>query len=217
MEAVQIQLTGDLASVYDIYYRVHVQNIGWMGWAKNGASAGTSGYSYRIEAIQIKLQRKGTAAPGSTANAFKEQTKEAWQIRMDQEAASISSPTAYKILVDKKTNHLGIYQNKNGTWTPIYYWLCSTGAGYCTPSGTFSVGSRGYSFGGSTYTCYYWTAFIGSSYLFHSTLYHKGTFNSLDGRLGMNISHGCVRLAISNAKWIYQNIPSGTTVRVYMS
>lgn len=39
---------------------------------------------------------------------------------------------------------------------------------------------------------------------------------SLDGsRLGLHVSNGCVRLNINNAKWIYGNIPRGTTVRVY--
>ena len=32
---------------YDVYYRVHCQNFGWMDWAKNGESAGSAGYSYR--------------------------------------------------------------------------------------------------------------------------------------------------------------------------
>ena len=36
-----------------------------------------------------------------------------------------------------------------------------------------------------------------------------------DGRLGINASHGCVRLSIENAKWIYNTIPSGTKVIVY--
>lgn len=36
-----------------------------------------------------------------------------------------------------------------------------------------------------------------------------------DGRLGINASHGCVRLAIDDAKWIYDNIPSKTKVVVY--
>ncbi len=56
---------------YDIYYRVHSQNFGWMGWAKNGQSAGSSGYSYRLEAIQICIVEKGKGAPGSTSNCFK--------------------------------------------------------------------------------------------------------------------------------------------------
>ncbi len=71
LEAIQLKLEGNLASKYDIYYRVHAQNFGWMGWAKNGESAGSEGYSYRLEAIQVKLVAKGGSAPGSTANAFK--------------------------------------------------------------------------------------------------------------------------------------------------
>ena len=70
LEAIQIRLTGTVANYYDIYYRVHVQNYGWLGWAKNGASAGTENFSYRVESIQIKLVKKNGAAPGSTANAF---------------------------------------------------------------------------------------------------------------------------------------------------
>ena len=71
VEALQIRLTGEMAKHYDVYYRVHAQNIGWMGWAKNGEQAGTAGYSYRLEAVQVKLVPKGSAAPGSTANCFK--------------------------------------------------------------------------------------------------------------------------------------------------
>ena len=70
LEAIQIQLTGDVATKYDVYYRVHCQNVGWMGWAKNGARAGTAGCSYRLEAMQIKLVPKGAKAPGTTRGAF---------------------------------------------------------------------------------------------------------------------------------------------------
>ncbi|MGO5363003.1 NlpC/P60 family protein, partial [Collinsella bouchesdurhonensis] len=40
--------------------------IGWMGWAKDGEDAGTTGMSCPVEAVQVKLVRKGEAAPGST-------------------------------------------------------------------------------------------------------------------------------------------------------
>ncbi len=70
VEAMQIRLVGEMAEYYDVYYRVHAQNIGWMGWAKNGEKAGTEGMSLRLEAIQVKLVPKGSAAPGSTANCF---------------------------------------------------------------------------------------------------------------------------------------------------
>ncbi|MCL1847630.1 MAG: serine protease, partial [Coriobacteriia bacterium] len=38
-----------------IRYRTHVQNIGWLGWAANGAPSGTSGQSLRLEAVCIEL------------------------------------------------------------------------------------------------------------------------------------------------------------------
>lgn len=64
LEAIRIKLDGDIANQYDIYYRVHAENFGWLGWAKNGEAAGTAGYSYRLEAIQIRTVPKGAAAPG---------------------------------------------------------------------------------------------------------------------------------------------------------
>lgn len=82
-----------------------------------------------------------------------------------------------------------------------------------TVEGVFNVGSRGYYFDSGASRCFWWTQFKGN-YLFHSVLYNKnGTLQ--DGRVGIALSHGCVRLKIENAKWIYDNIPSGTTVVVY--
>ena len=41
-----------------------------MDWASNGEAAGTVGYSYRIEAIQVELIEKGGKAPGKTEEAI---------------------------------------------------------------------------------------------------------------------------------------------------
>ena len=60
LEAIEIKLTGEMANHYDIYYRVHAENFGWLGWARNGERAGTAGYAYRLEGIEIKLVEKGT-------------------------------------------------------------------------------------------------------------------------------------------------------------
>ena len=68
IEAVQLNLTGDAAHKYDIYYRVHCGGYGWLGWAKNGEEAGTIGYAYDGQAIEVVLVDKGGEAPGSTAN-----------------------------------------------------------------------------------------------------------------------------------------------------
>ena len=60
LEAIMIRLTGTMSELYDVYYRVHVQNLGWLGWARNGEKAGTEGYSFRLEAIEIKVVSKNT-------------------------------------------------------------------------------------------------------------------------------------------------------------
>ncbi len=57
-------------------------------------------------------------------------------------------------------------------------------------------------------------------YLFHSVVYkskgrHSSCIRSEYNRLGTNASHGCVRLATMDAKWIYDNCPRGTKVTVY--
>ena len=59
-------LYGDMADHYDIYYRVHAQTYGWLGWVKNGEASGTAGYAKRLEGIQIVLVEKGKAGPGKT-------------------------------------------------------------------------------------------------------------------------------------------------------
>ncbi len=63
LEAICIDLTGEMAEHYDVYYRVHAQTFGWLGWAKNGEESGTAGYAKRLEGIQIVLVEKGGKAP----------------------------------------------------------------------------------------------------------------------------------------------------------
>lgn len=59
IEAIRIELTGENAQNYEIFYRPHVEDIGFMNWAKNGEVAGTVGGDKQIEAIQIILAKRG--------------------------------------------------------------------------------------------------------------------------------------------------------------
>ena len=43
-------------AVPNVKYVTHVQNEGWQNYVQNGAMAGTSGKSYRLEGIKIKLE-----------------------------------------------------------------------------------------------------------------------------------------------------------------
>ena len=87
VEAVRLRLTGSLAKDYDVYYRVHASNIGWMAWAKDGEEAGTTGMSCSLEAVQIKLVKKGASHPDTTGYShleiptvtYSSQAKGAWQ------------------------------------------------------------------------------------------------------------------------------------------
>lgn len=131
-------------------------------------------------------------------------------------AQAISSPTNWFILVDDINTKVMIYYWDIDQWMLLYIFDCSTGAwSMRTVHGTFSVGMKGYAFGyGHGYTAYYYTQIYGD-YLFHSILYNEGTWVPLDPVLNSHRSHGCVRLAPENAKWIYDNIPRGTTVHIF--
>lgn len=69
IEAIQVRVTGDAAESYDVWYRVHSADYGWLGWTKNGGAAGTVGLGKQVEAVQIKLVPKGGDAPGDTSGA----------------------------------------------------------------------------------------------------------------------------------------------------
>ena len=87
VEAVRLRLTGSLAKDYDVYYRVHASNIGWMAWTKDGEEAGTTGMSCSLEAVQIKLIKKGASHPNTSGYShleiptvtYSSQVKGAWQ------------------------------------------------------------------------------------------------------------------------------------------
>ena len=137
------------------------------------------------------------------------------QYNMSIRAQSYSSSTSYLMLVDRAACKVGIFTGRQGAWNFLYFWDCAPGtAATPTVSGVFTVQSKGYYFDSGSSRCYWYTQFYGN-YLFHSVLYSKYTGDLVDGRVGIPLSHGCVRLVIGNAKWIYDNIPSGTKVVVY--
>lgn len=71
VEALQFRLSGEAASSYDVWYRVHCADYGWLGWARDGASAGTVGLAKAVQAVQVVLVPKGGAAPGPAGGAFR--------------------------------------------------------------------------------------------------------------------------------------------------
>lgn len=134
--------------------------------------------------------------------------------RMVKEAAGQKSRTRYLVMVDTIKCRCGVFKGSKGHWENIKYWPCTVGK-WRTPTvkGTFRTLSRGYSFG-SGFTCYWYTRFH-HGYMLHSQTYHQGTHRILYGGIGNHYSHGCVRLHIQDAHWIYKTLPLGTTVHTY--
>lgn len=196
---------------FDANYQMH---RGWLKW--NGVQKWSYFYDNGRQAF-------GTQTIGGFRYVFDkdgETTTRPVNVPADQraminKAQNYYSDTNYLILVNSKTHKVGVFKGSSYNWQLVWYWNCTTGApGSPTVKGTYKVGSRGKSFG-SGYTCWYWTQFYGN-YLFHSVLYQPGSMSRIqDGRLGISASHGCVRLDIECARWIYNNIPTRTRVVSY--
>ena len=63
----------------------------------------------------------------------------------------------------------------------------------------------------------YWVSFKDHGvYLFHSVPTDKdGNYIESEAqKLGNPASHGCIRMSVSDSKWFYENIPTGTPVKV---
>lgn len=235
IEAIQIRIDGEIAKYYDVYYRAHVQNLGWLGWAKNGQSAGTTKMAYRMEALQVRLVAKGGKVPGNTSGHYKE-GKTGWfyeggykfyyksgvkQLDLD---GILPKQSSYYIKVNRKQCTVTVYakDGKNGYIIPVKRFACSVGlASTPTPKGTFYTPAK-----------YRWHVLMGPSYgqyctrikgsiLFHSVAGRNMTSYNLNARdynkLGKPASHGCVRLNVRDAKWIYDYCPLKTKVTIYDS
>ena len=129
-----------------------------------------------------------------------------------EKIANAGSRTNYGIAVNLTQHRAVIARKADGKWKVVKNWICSTGApGSETPTGLYETQLKTPSFGHG-YTCYWATGFIGGTYLFHSGIYEEGTYNLRDGRLGEEVSGGCVRFTLTNAKWLYDHVPLGTRV-----
>lgn len=187
-------ITGARTGVFKVKGRKYLAN-------KRGVIA-TGGY-HKIRGSYYLASRTGALSKVEKA-----------QVKMVKRAKSKRSKTKYLIMVDTNKRRTGVFQGKKGNWQLKKYWICSVGRPQ-TPTvlGTFKTGVKGYSFG-KGFTCYWYTSFYGD-YMLHSQTYYQNTFRIKGGKLGKRATHGCVRLDIQNAKWIYDHIPTGSTVVTY--
>lgn len=99
--------------------------------------------------------------------------------------------------------------------------IASTGiASNPTPVGSFRLENRGEWFFSEKYLQggWYWVSFKDhGQYLFHSipTDREKQLIPEEAALLGVPASHGCVRLALQDARWFYEHLPTGTRVEIH--
>lgn len=104
---------------------------------------------------------------------------------------------------------------KSASGKTLYTMICSTGLYDWTPTGWYKIqAERGTAFSGANY----WTSWLNhGQYLFHTVIVnHDRSYNvAAAKKLGTKASHGCIRLPVPDAIWIYKNAPVGMRVHIY--
>ena len=139
-------------------------------------------------------------------------------------AAPIVPEAQYTLMVDVANQIVRAYTyDENGEYTVLVReMICSTGTEkYATPLGTTIMPKKrarwGYFPTWGSHAQY--LTRIDAANAFHSVLYSEPDERTLSVKsfeqLGTPASHGCVRLLVSDAKWIYDNCAEGTIITVY--
>lgn len=169
-----------------------------------------NGSRYYIAAGSIGISGK---AYYSTSVAYSTGVKEAFV----NEVHNYDSSSQYLVWINLYTQTTNVFQGSQGNWDLIRSCKCATGKN-STPTrpGVFSILYKSYrwTFDDDYYEVFYPCIFDGGIAT-HTRTYYYGTRNLLDSRLGMTITHGCVRMPDADAIWIYRNCPVGTTVVVW--
>lgn len=151
-----------------------------------------------------------------------EEVNEVLDRLLQEEGAEEKIYDSYYIRINRLKNCVTIYtRDEAGEYTvPVKVMICSTG-GMNTPLGVYTLGKRS-EFENLLFQVYgqYATNIVGQI-LFHSVSYNQPRKDCLIAEefnsLGEGVSHGCIRLTVGDAKWIYEHCMEGTVVEIYDS
>ena len=126
----------------------------------------------------------------------------------------VQAASKYTIYVNRRTNLVNVTDSRTGKLVKAMY--CSTGRNYGTIKGTYNTTAK-YKWRPLVHGVYgQYSTRIHGAYLFHSVPYYSINKSQISNReynkLGKQASAGCVRLAVTDAKWIYDHCRIGTRV-----
>lgn len=134
---------------------------------------------------------------------------------------AIGNWTPYKLEIRISEQRVYVYQlNDEKEYVQIDRFICSTGLGSSTPTGVFlNTGPMNVWHYFKKFDCWAQYSYqIDGDILFHSVLYSEKDTDTLRESslyaLGSKASHGCVRLKVEDARWIYNNCQKGTIVEI---
>ncbi len=155
-----------------------------------------------------------------TTNEYSAQTMSSYYNKLNPTTINsfdITSDTNKLVFVNISEQKTYIYTGGINNWTLEKEFVCSTGIeNKETPVGIFKVQTRAPWFFASKYGQggKYYVQFMGN-YLFHSIPFAEDQETILDETLGEPASHGCIRLNIDDAKWLYDNVSDGSKILIY--
>lgn len=144
--------------------------------------------------------------------------------RMMDVTGILPKSARYRLEVNLSANVVMVYASDSGkTYNiPARAMICSGGMkGHGTITGTYNTLSKAGRWHVLRYQSYgQYATRIRGPYLFHSVTYDRyGDHYSLQAKeykkLGKSASHGCIRLQVADAKWIYDNSTRCSTTLFY--
>ncbi len=133
--------------------------------------------------------------------------------------AALAKPYPYRVEVSIDRQEVDVFErNESGTYDLVKTFTCSTGLHDSTPRGVFLDGhpiNRWHKF--EKFNCWAQYSFeITGDIMFHSVLYGSNNEKSLRSgslyALGNPASHGCVRLSVEDAKYLFEHCKRGKVV-----
>jgi lipoprotein-anchoring transpeptidase ErfK/SrfK len=203
------------ATAYEVY-RAALPSAAYerIGTTKNTYFAdnrkGTLAYSYKVKPLFGNVAGKDSRAVTLWSDV-------PGNVLPDE---SLTSATGILLLVNKKAQVTTAYaKDGNGKYTIVLrHMICSTGRVYeRTPVGEFKITSKmgqWYRYPSGIYIRY--PSVYKSDLYFHSVLYSsaKKIQKNAVANLGTRQSLGCIRLKVTDAQWVYDNCPNGTSVSI---